>query len=205
MREFVYFSQSARTSGNFNTNELMKAGRMDIAIHVIIASFFLSHNVREDVKLHLVFYGQPTPPRHIEIILSKKKGVPETGKEVESLDISKKDIAGLIKRILYKYREGRKTEVFDGCFVEKKSFWDVIEQLREQGKEIFLLDKKGEDIRKVKIGKNCVFVLGDHKGLPKKELKRLKAIAKPVSLGNRTYFASHVVSVVNNELDRRGI
>lgn len=48
-------------------------------------------------------------------------------------------------------------------------------------------------------------MLGDQNGLPKKELKRLKTIASPVSVGNRIYFASHVVSIVNNELDRRGI
>jgi tRNA (pseudouridine54-N1)-methyltransferase len=204
MREFVYFSQSARTSGNFNTEELMKAGRMDIAIHVVISAFFLSHDVREDTKLHLIFYGQPTPPRHIEISLSKKDGI-EKAKGAEKIDISKKDIAGLIKKILYKYREGRKTEVFEGCFVEKKSFFEVIEELEKQGKEIFLLDKSGESIRKAEIRKNCVFVLGDHNGLPKKELKRLKKIAKPVSLGSRMYFASHVVSIVNNELDMRNI
>jgi len=204
MREFVYFSQSARTSGNFSTDELMKAGRMDIVIHIIISAFFLSHDVREDTKLHLIFYGQPTPPRHIEITLSKKNGI-EKASGAEKIDISKKDVAGLIKKILYKYKEGKKTEVFDGCFIEKKSFFEVIEELEKQGKEIFLLDKSGENIRKAKIKENCVFVLGDHNGLPKKELKRLKTIAKPVSVGNRMYFASHVVSIVNNELDVRGI
>jgi tRNA (pseudouridine54-N1)-methyltransferase len=183
----------------------MKAGRMDIAIHVFISAFFLSHAVREDVKLHFVFYGMPDPPKHIEIMLKKKKGIPKIIEGIKEPDISKKDVAGLIKRILYKYKQGKKTEVFEGCFVEKKSLLDVIEQLKEQGKEIFLLDKEGEDIRKVKIKKDCVFVLGDHKGLPKKELKRLKTIAKSVSVGNKMYFASHVVSIVNNELDRRDI
>lgn len=205
MREFVYFSQSARTSGNFDVNNLMNAGRMDIAIHVLISSFFLSHNTREDVRLHLIFYGMPDPPKHIEIMVSRKEGMPETGKKVESLDISKKDVAGLIKKILYKYKPGKKTEVFEGCFVEKKSFLKVIEEMQKEGKEIFLLDKKGEDIREAEISGDCVFILGDHQGLPKKELRRLKNITKPVSLGSRMYFASHVVTIVNNELDRRGI
>ena len=204
MREFVYFSQSARTSGNFDTNNLMKAGRMDIVIHVVISVFFLSHDVREDTKLHLVFYGQPTPPRHIEIMVKRKEGL-SRNKEVERADISKKDVAGLIKKMLYKYKPGKKTEVFEGCFIEKKSFLGVVEQLKEEGKEIFLLDKGGEDIRKVKIKEDCVFVLGDHKGLPKKELRRLKTMAELVSVGNKMYFASHVVSIVNNELDRLGI
>ena len=67
MREFIYFSGKARTSGNFNDKELMQAGRMDIVLNFIIHSFFISNAMREDVRLHLVFYGPPTPPRHITI------------------------------------------------------------------------------------------------------------------------------------------
>ena len=100
MRQFVYFSKTAVTSGNaLSEGNLMKAGRMDIAIHTIIAGFFLSHDLRIDVKMHLVFYGMPDPPKHIEIEVK-----PE-------LDISKKDVANLIRKILYKYREGEKREV----------------------------------------------------------------------------------------------
>ena len=79
----------------------------------------------------------------------------------------------------------------------------MVEELREEGNEIFLLDKKGRDIRKVKIPKNCVFVLGDHEGLPKKESKRLKKIASSVSIGPEMYFASQVITIINNELDVR--
>lgn len=191
MRHFVYFSSEARTSGNFNVNELMKAGRMDIVIHVIINTFFLSHRLRDNVKLHLVFYGMPDPPKHIEIQVST------------NLEIRKKDVAGLIKKILYKYKEGKKTEVFPGCFIEKKSFLKVVEDLLNEGQEVFILDKKGKNLREVKIPKDPVFILGDHKGLPKKEVKRLKKIATPVSVGKKVYFASQIVTIVNNELDIR--
>jgi tRNA (pseudouridine54-N1)-methyltransferase len=194
MRQFVYFSKTAVTSGNaLSEGNLMKAGRMDIAIHTIIAGFFLSHDLRKDTKMHLVFYGMPDPPKHIEIQVK-----PE-------LDISKKDVANLIRKILYKYREGEKREVLPGCFVEKKSFLKVIEELIDEGNEVYILDKKGEDIREAKISKDCVFVLGDHEGLPPKEFKRLKKMVNSVSVGPKMYFASQVVSVVNNELDRRGI
>src|SRR3990167_1271918 len=145
MRHFIYFSKSAATSGNFQ--DLMKAGRMDIAIHVVIASFFLSHDFRKDTKLHLVFYGMPDPPKHIEIQVK------------DELEISKKDVGNLIKKILYKYKEGKKTEVLPGCFVEKKSLLDVIEGLIKEGNEIYILDKKGKDIRDTKIPENCVFIL----------------------------------------------
>ncbi len=193
MRNFVYFSGTARTSGNFDVNNLMKAGRMDIVMHVIINAFFVSKQVREDVKLHLIFYGMPDPPKHIEITVK------------EETNLSKKDMGNLIKKILYKYKEGKKTEVLPGCFIEKKSFLNVIQELVEQGKEIFVLDKRGKDIRKTKISKESVFIVGDHEGLPKKELKRLKKTAKAVSVGPKIYFASQVVTVLNNELDLRGL
>ena len=55
MKHFVYFSSSAATSGKALSGDLMKAGRMDIAINVIIQGLFLSHKLREDVHLHLIF------------------------------------------------------------------------------------------------------------------------------------------------------
>jgi tRNA (pseudouridine54-N1)-methyltransferase len=192
MRHIVYFSASATTSGKaLSGGNLMKAGRIDIAIHTIIQGIFLSHGFREDVKIHLIFYGMPDPPKHIEIQV--KEGTP----------ISKKDIATLLKKILYKYKEGKKTEVFPGCFVEKKSFLNVIEELKNLGNEIFVLEKNGKDIRKIEIPQKNVFVLGDQEGFPRKELKRLKKIATPVSIGPKTYFASQTVVVLNNEIDRR--
>lgn len=194
MRHFVYFSKSAVTSGKaLSYGDLMKAGRMDIAIHSFIQGVFLSHGFRKDVKFHFIFYGQPDPPKHIEIQVT------------DELEISKKDIATLIKKILYKYKEGEKTEPIKGCFVEKKSFLKVAEELSENGSQIFILDKKGKDIREAEILDNCVFILGDHEGLPKKELKRLREISIPVSIGPKVYFASQTVAVVNNELDYRKI
>lgn len=195
MREIIYFSKSARTSGNFD--DLMQAGRMDIAVHVIINTFFVSHHIREGTKLHLVFYGQPDPPKHIEMQPTLK--LTEGG-----IDISKKDVAGLIKRILYKYRKGQKTEVAPGYWVEKKNLFDLLEELKSQGKTIYILDKGGEDIRNIKFEDNPVFLLGDHEGIGK-ELKRLKKTLKTVSLGKTVYFASQTVTIVNHELDRQGI
>ncbi len=194
MKHLIYFSNTAVTSGSaLAQRDLMQAGRMDIAIHSFIQGVFLSHGFRKDVKFHFIFYGQPDPPKHIEIQVT------------DELEISKKDIGNLIKKILYKYKSGEKTEPIPGCFIEKKSFLKVVEELSEQGNEIFILDEKGEDIRNAKISDNCVFILGDHEGLPKKELKRLKQTATPVSIGPKTYFASQTIAVVNNELDYRGI
>ncbi len=205
MREFISFSDSARTSGNFPSDRLMEAGRMDIAIHVLINAFFLSHKLREDTKIHLVFNGPPNPPQHLELFPGNS--IPETGKSAgdNKPDISKKDIGNLIKKMLYKSNNSKKVEIWPGYTIEKKSIFKVLDELEKEGKEIFVLDGRGEDIRNIKIKKDPVFILADHHGFNKKELKKLQTYGTPVSVGKQTYFASQVITIVNNELDRRGI
>jgi tRNA (pseudouridine54-N1)-methyltransferase len=194
MKHFIYFSKEGTTSGKvISQGNLMKAGRIDIAIHSFIQAIYLSNKFRKDVTFHFLLYGMPDPPKHIEITVTDES------------QISKKDIANLIKKLLYKYKEGEKKEVVPGCFIEKKSLQKVIDELIENKTEIFILDKKGESIRKIKIPKNCAFILGDQDGIPKKELKHLKKILTPVSIGPHIYFASQTVAVVNNELDFREI
>ena len=198
MREFIYYSRTAPTTGGKIKEDLMKAGRLDIAIHTVIASFFLSHKLRTDTKLHLVFAGPPEPVKHLEML-------PETeGKTgVDKIYLNKRDVSTIIKRMLYKYKDGIKHEVFPGYWIEKKGILEIVKELKGEGKTVYILDPKGEDIRESKIEKNPAFLLGDHLGLPSKELKRLKKICKPVTIGKKTYFASHTVAIVNNELDRR--
>lgn len=198
MREFIYYSKTAPTAGNYIKDDLQKSGRLDIAIHSIIAAFFLSHKMREDVKLHLCFAGLPDPPKHLEL-----KPVTEGKTGVDKIYLSKKNIEGVIKRMLYKHKEGTKNEVYPGYWIEKKSFLKVAEELQDDGKSLYILDPKGEDIRTVEIEENPVFIIGDHLGLPGKELKRLKKMCTPVSIGKKTYFASQTIVVVNNEIDRR--
>ena len=43
MREFIYYSDSARTSGNYK--DMMKSGRMDIVNHIVIAALFISNKM----------------------------------------------------------------------------------------------------------------------------------------------------------------
>jgi tRNA (pseudouridine54-N1)-methyltransferase len=198
MREFIYYSRSAPTSGKAIGDDLMQAGRLDIAIHTVIAAFFLSHELRRDVRLHLVFTGMPDPPKHLEF-----QPVTEGTTGIDKIYLNKRDVSKIIKKILYKYREGTKSEVFPGYWIEKKGLLDIVKTLYEQGRALYILDSEGENIRETDIKQNPVFILGDHKGLPPKEFKRLKQLCIPVSIGKRTYFASHTLAIVNNELDRR--
>jgi tRNA (pseudouridine54-N1)-methyltransferase len=149
--------------------------------------------MREDIRLHLIFDGGPNNPRHI---------VMESNSE---MPISKKNVAGLIKRILYKARdeEGLR-EIVPGCFVERKSFEKLLKEMDSEGKDVLVLDGKGKDVRDLKLKGNEVFVIGDHDGFPsgfKKFLKRVDG----VSVGPRVLFASQVVTILHNEMDRLAV
>ncbi len=191
MREFVYYSRSAVTAGNMIGDNLMKAGRMDIVCNVIISVFFISNKMRDDVKLHLVFDGPPHAPRHLVL------------ESNEEMPISKKNVAGLIKRMLYKSptTEGL-LEVFPGASIEKKSFEKLIKDLDKDGKDVLLLDGKGVDVREADLNKQPVFIIGDHEGFPKDKKKFLKKIDK-ISVGPEVLFASQVVTILHNEVDRK--
>ncbi|PIN90444.1 hypothetical protein COU61_02605 [Candidatus Pacearchaeota archaeon CG10_big_fil_rev_8_21_14_0_10_35_13] len=201
MREFVYFSENAVTNGRFDTRELLEAGRMDLVCQVMMNAFLLSRKLREDVKLHLVLYGKPTPPRHITIELKTEKGIPLTGRAVGSIDIKEKDLAELIKKVLNKYEKGKKVEVFEGISIEKNDFFRIIEEMLDEGRKIYLLERKGKNIREEEISENPVFIIGDNDGIPKRVLKRLKKLVTPLSLGKKVYHASQVINIINYEMD----
>lgn len=192
MREFVYYSKNAVTAGNLIGDDLMKAGRLDIACNVLIAVFFLSHDVRKDVKLHMIFDGQPLPGMHL--IFEYDKDMP----------ISKKDVAGLIKRMLYKApkERGEVKQIYPGCSIERKSFEVLVKEMDEGGKDVLLLDGGGKDIREFEFKGNEVLILGDQDGFPAEKRKLLKRIDK-ISVSPKILFASQVVTIVHNEMDRK--
>jgi tRNA pseudouridine-54 N-methylase len=195
MREFVYYSKNAVTAGNLIGDNLMQAGRMDIVCNFIISVFFVSNAMREDVRLHLIFDGGPNNPRHL---------VMESNEE---MPISKKNVAGLIKRMLYKAKdeEGLR-EIVPGCSIEKRGFEKLLRDLDSEGKDVLVLSEKGRDIRDIGIDmnrdRNPVFVVGDHEGFPAGFRKFLKKV-DGVSVGPRVLFASQVATILHNEMDRR--
>ena len=167
----------------------MKAGRLDIIVHSIIAGFFLSHAMREDVEMHLILNGPPDPPKHIHMYYDP------------NMPISKKDIGNLLRATLWKYKPGRKVLAFPGVEIEKRSFESVVEE--HAGYELYLLDEKGIDVGEVEFGEHVVFVLGDHEGLPRKTKKFVKQRAKAtISIGPYPYFTSQCISFMNIWLDR---
>jgi len=91
-----------------------------------------------------------------------------------------------------------------GIVVRTISFEHLVKEKTAAG-QVLLLDRKGEDIRGTQLARDCVFLLTDHVPLPRKAAKsftRLGAI--PVSLGPVVLHGSQCITLIHNELDRRG-
>ena len=192
MRHFVLFSNKGKTSPKFK--DLMKAGRLDIVVNSILHAFFISNGLRAEIDFHIILNGPPDPPKHLQIVSNKKT------------PWSKKDIGTLIRIALWKYKPKEKVEALPGVFIEKKSFFEVIEELMKAGFHLYLLDPNGVLIDDVKIKEEPIFVLGDHLGLPRKEKRFIKKNCEEIiSLGNIPYFSSQCIAIINHYLDKIGL
>ena len=82
--------------------------------------------------------------------------------------------------------------------------FDTLMKGLQEHRSVYLLDKKGEDIRSITVEESGVFVLSDHLPMPKNSIKGLerRGLTK-ISLGRKMLFASQCVVLVHNELDRR--
>lgn len=186
MRTFILFSKNATTSPHIN--DLKKAGRIDILLHSIISSLFISNKFREDTTLHLILAGPPNPPKHISITYD-----PES-------TISKKNLKKIIELSLRKAKPGKTVNIHPGVHVNNLGLTELLETYKDR--KIFFLDPYGSFIREhgEKL-RDSVFVLGDHEGLDKQSKKHLKKNFSRISLGQETYFTSQSITIINYEID----
>jgi tRNA (pseudouridine54-N1)-methyltransferase len=189
MRKFVVYSENACTSPKIG--DLKSAGRIDILLHSIISAMFASHTYREDVELHLIMMGPPYAPRHIRIVAHPDN------------TISKKNLKRLIEICLKKFKKGTTIEAHPGVFVDDKTLEVLVDEFKENGEDIYMLDFAGTHIKNIDGGKvqNGVFILGDHDGFDKKKRKYLKKAVNRMSLGSQMYFTSQAIMIINYEID----
>mgnify|MGYP001567643230 CR=1 FL=1 len=195
MREFLLRALKARSDGNFSLDDLPDAGRLDLVTRCISSALWLAKGLREDTIIHVNLEGPKYPPKMISFYGNKLRG----------FYFDEKGIAKFIKHALEKginLKLNESLEVYPGIIVAKKSFEQLIKE--KQDYQIVYLHKKGIDIREFNFKENILFVFGDYIGMPKKtEIFLQRHKAEKVSLGKIEYHASHCITIVNNELDRR--
>jgi tRNA (pseudouridine54-N1)-methyltransferase len=181
-KEFILFSRQGQTSPDF-TN-LHDAGRLDIVYECVVASLFLSHGLRRNVTFHAILNGPPNPPLHIQI---KGDTLHDVRTNIEIWQqIIQKTIAG---------------QTHPGISASKTSF-EALVNTKARTRQVYVLEEDGKDISQVPLGENCLFILGDHVGLPKKAESFALRYGEKISLGKQPYLAASCITIINYTLDR---
>ena len=201
MREFILLALSAKTTPDFDLNNMPLEGRIDLVCRCISNALFVSNHMRSDSVIHVCLNGSPSE-------LSPKL-ISFYGDSLRGMEWDERSIGIFIKKALEAGKDlkiGEEKKIQGGLFVSKKAFETLIREKAESNEnDIFYLNEKGKDIRETKfsIDKNNIFIFGDFNGLPKNTEKLLKRLGiKNITLSPISLMASHCPILVHNELDR---
>ena len=180
MREFILFSRTGRTDGNFES--LREAGRLDVVYQCILLALFRSHSIRRDVVFHVILNGPPRPPIHLTV----------DGRELRDVRVDERTWQEILRKVLSGGEH-------PGISIKKGSFQELV---KTKGK-VYVLEETGQNIEKIEFEENPIFILGDHVGLPKKDESFALRYGSKISLGKKPYLAASCVDIINYLLDRK--
>lgn len=194
MPVFVAVGHRVCTDGKFTLNDLAgSTGRLDVLLRCVNSAFMLSNDIRRDVELFLVLLGEPDSPKTLRFV----------GSELKYLNPDERSTGALVKNALMKTVDDEEVRSTPGIYVSRGGLAQVLKKLA--GRKLFYLKEDGENIRKVELDSDAVFILGGQNDLTSDEEDMVQASgeAVKVSLGPRSLHADHCVTIVLNELDRK--
>ena len=196
MRVFVLKARKAPTHSGSFLAAVGQDAHVEILAHGLMNALFVAKSHRSDVIVHLVLESSKDYSRTITFTASEIGDLGGFGEQplLNSIARALDAAAGLQKAAA--------VAVESGVMVRALSFEHLIKELAESY-PLYLLDKKGADIRNVEFAPDACFLLTDHIPMPRKTLNSLKRLnATKISLGPRMLFASQCVVLIHNELDR---
>ena len=195
MIRFIIIGHRAHTTGDFKLDDICGgAGRLDILCRCVNSAFFLSHDLRKDVEVYLVLQGGEDAPKTVRF----------SGSDIRYLNPAERSTASQIRNAVIKNVEpGREVRSSPGVYVSRRSFPDILEELKDQCRFVFLRED-GVDIRDYDIPENPCFIMGDDRDPDEAEEELIVSMgADRIRLGPVSLHANHCMIIVHNEIDRR--
>ena len=194
MRQFVVVGHDAPTTPEFSLDDLTSgAGRLDVLCRCVSAALFLSHDVREDVRVHLVLADEFT--------------VTFDGASVRRVNPDERSTAALVRGALDERREAvghEPVETSPGVSLYRMGFEPTLDRLAPDG-AVVELHKDGDPVVECSVPTDPVFVLSDHREFTDEEADYLTDAAdERVRLGPEPLHANHAITVAHNYLDTDG-
>lgn len=195
MIRFIVLGHRAHTTADFKLDDICgSAGRLDILTRCVNSAFFLSHDIRKDVELHLVLLGGDDAPKTIRF----------EGRTLRYLNPDERSTASLIRNALLKKLDPTKeTRASPGITVSRKSFEELMAELSGECTFIYLRED-GEDVRSYDFPENPCFILGDDRDPTEEEEGTIgRYPSDRICIGPQSLHANHCMVIVHNEMDRR--
>ncbi|MGB9954472.1 MULTISPECIES: tRNA (pseudouridine(54)-N(1))-methyltransferase TrmY [unclassified Haloarcula] len=194
MRQFVIIGHDAPTTPEFSLDDLAgAAGRLDVLCRCVTSAFFLSHAIREDVRVHLILADEYT--------------VTFDGSDLRRLNPDERSTAALMRKALEERAEAIghiPVETSPGVSLTRRGFEGTLDDVARRG-TVVQLHEDGDPVVDVAPPSNPVFVLSDHHDFRDEEAALLADRAdERVSLGPRALHADHSITVAHNYLDTAG-
>ncbi|MFD1685442.1 tRNA (pseudouridine(54)-N(1))-methyltransferase TrmY [Halobellus litoreus] len=194
MRQFLIVGHDAPTTPEFSLDDLAGgAGRLDVLCRCVNSAFFLSHSIREDVRVHLVLGDEFT--------------VRFEGADLRRLNPDERSTAALVRQAL-EHREDAighvPAESTPGVSIRRMGFEETLDHVAD-GTTVFELHEDGDPIADVEPPADPLFVLSDHNEFADRERSLLDAEAdRRVRVGPKVLHADHTITVAHNYLDTEG-
>ncbi|WP_256288757.1 tRNA (pseudouridine(54)-N(1))-methyltransferase TrmY [Halobellus inordinatus] len=194
MRQFLIVGHDAPTTPGFSLDDLAGgAGRLDVLCRCVNSAFFLSHSIRDDVRVHLVLGDEFT--------------VRFEGSDLHRLNPDERSTAALIRTAL-EHREDAighmPAESTPGVSIRQMGFEATLEDVAGDA-TVVELHEDGDPVADVEPPTNPLFVLSDHHDFTEREASLLADAAdERVRLGPEVLHADHAITVAHNYLDTDG-
>lgn len=194
MRRFLFVSHAVPPRGDWPLDDLAgAAGRVDVLCRAVQSTLFLSHSLRADTELLLVFAADPATPAALRLY----------GATLRNLHPDERAIAGMLRTgLAARPADAWWHDVRPGLAAAPFDLAAVAAEARTAGAHAVVLHKDGAPLATTDLPLEPLFVLGDHEPLTDAELA-LFAGAPHVSLGPVWYHGNHVASVLQYTLDQR--
>ncbi|SDM54034.1 tRNA (pseudouridine54-N1)-methyltransferase [Halogranum gelatinilyticum] len=194
MRQFIVLGHDVPTEPDFSLDDIAGgAGRLDVLCRCVNSAFFLSHAIREDVRVHLVLGDELT--------------VRFEGSDLRRLNPDERSTSALIRKALEKKDEAighMPAESSPGVSVYRMDFEATLEHASRDA-TVVELHEEGDPVVDVDPPENPLFVLSDHNDFTDEEAELLaEAADERVRLGPEILHADHSITVAHNYLDTEG-
>src|SRR3990167_6897337 len=152
MRTFIIRARKGTTRWQQVRSQIGTREHFEVVAHSVINAFFVSNGFRNDVEIYIILDSSEDFPRTIK--LSSNEGLSLAGFHEEA-------ILALVEKVLRDSHGLQKNEtrtLSPGIQINGFGFEKLVSNLLEI-RPVYLLDRKGEDIRSTKLELNPVFVL----------------------------------------------